>query len=147
MKTKTKINVPPEFNLPADAPNAACLAIFNREDGAMFRIPISEKEFEEIWKWSIRPGALPLKDFIAAAICEKFERLKASSKRECDLEGTINKAMGLIDLLQSRLIEQAGASVFPALPGFDAATSSGICGIQSIANEVKMELLKCANTL
>lgn len=144
---KTIIHLGAEFKLPADAPNAACLAIYNREDRGMFRVPLSENEFEEIWKWSIRPGALPLKDFIAAAICEKFERLKASSKRECDLEGTINKAVGLIDLLQSRLIEQAGDSVFPALPGFDAATSAGICGINAIANGVKEELLEGAKEL
>lgn len=64
-----------------------------------------------------------------------------------DLTATVNKAIALIDLLQSRLVDLASDEIFPALPGFDAITSSGICGIQTIADEVKTDLLKCANNL
>lgn len=65
----------------------------------------------------------------------------------CNLEDTVSKTISLIDLLQARLTEQAGASLYPSLPGFDAKTSFGICGIQLFANEVKAELLKCAKIL
>lgn len=133
---QTKIKLSPEFKLPADAPHAACLAIFNREDGAMFRIPVSEKEFDDIWRQSIKPGALPLKEFIASAIREKISR---GENWEADqaFEAAALKAIGLIDLLFSKLIADDPDCYNAALVNYNAEKTQIIRGIQEFVIEVK----------
>lgn len=140
MKAKTKINVPPEFNLPADAPNAACLAIFNREDGAMFRILISEKEFDDLWRQSIQPGALTLPEFIAAAIREKVER-DAAPLDSLELENATAANNALMQLLVENMEfcrQDSGASSFAG-----GGESGTLCfGVFQLVDQCRTRLKK-----
>ena len=59
-----------------------------------------------------------------------------------DFECTLNKACALIDLLQSKLLAAAVDDICPGSASFDAVISSGLCGINQFADEVKKELIE-----
>ena len=130
-----------EFDLVDGQTGALCLCVFNREDQKPYdRATLTDEEFTEIWRRSIQPGALPLKDFIAAALREKM----ASAERfdaEMALESALMEAIGLIDILVSKLIADADSKMFPSLPGYDFETCQTICGLQKLSFRVRDGLL------
>lgn len=141
MKAKTKIRLAPEFKMPADATHAACVCIYNREERMPHtKIPLSEREFAALWRKSIQPGALPLGEFIAAAIREKSD----SAERwqvENDFEESARKAVCLIDLLVSKAIADADTKTDPSSRRYDVRTSQLVSGLQDLAHEVTTGLV------
>jgi DNA repair protein RadC len=60
-----------------------------------------------------------------------------------DLEQTVNKACGLIDLFEAKLSDDVKDFIHnSSLPNFDGVTSSAVCGFQTLAHEIKKELVE-----
>lgn len=64
-----------------------------------------------------------------------------SANRKLSHEHIINRAIGLIDLLENKLLAEFGDRMSPSQPGFDPVLSSGICGITHLVIDVKRELV------
>lgn len=116
MKASTKNPVKPEFTIRAGDKDSSCLCIYNREEQLPSRkIPLGEDEFYELWRRSIKPGALPLPDFIAAAIREKVAREAAPRFDKVELENATAANNALMQLLCENMEFQrtnSGASSF-----------------------------------
>lgn len=133
------INPGAEFELPPDATHAACIAIFNRENGAMFKVPLSEKEFGDAWRQSIKPGALPLHQFIAVSVRDRLAHTE-KWKAQQNFETAARKALSLLDLLFSKLVANDPDCLNASLPDYNAEKTEIICGIQELLFEVKVDL-------
>lgn len=63
-----------------------------------------------------------------------------SAKVELSKEQIINRAIGLIDLFENRLLAEHSDDVFPGAAGFDPELSAGICGIMHLSQDIRKEL-------
>lgn len=147
MSAKTMKQFGPEFKLPTDAPNACCLAIVNREDGKMGKIPLSEIEFEGIWKMSIRHGALPLEEFIAEAIREKVEREAVSAGHSVDflaLENAAAANSALMELLFDHMQLEGAAGQSSSFGGRSRESGTLLLGVSRLINMCRENLNKSA---
>ena len=64
-----------------------------------------------------------------------------SAKSKLSSEQIINRAIGLIDLLESKLLAEYGDKMFPSQPDFRPDLSAGLCGITHLATDIKRELV------
>jgi RadC-like JAB domain len=65
-----------------------------------------------------------------------------------DLEQTVNKACGLIDLFEIKLTDQVKDQISNlSSSDFNSMISSEICGFQTLAHEIKKELLEVVSNL
>ena len=115
-----------EFKLPEEiSAHAACICIYNRTEKLPSRkVPISEDEFNVIWRKSILPGAQPLDQFIAAAIREKLARSEASLKQRMailELKDCVESYVGLTTILAEKTEDR---------------------GLMSLANNTTVKLLR-----
>lgn len=139
MKALPKVTVPKEFKLPANAPHAACLAIFNREDGAMFKIPLTEKENGDLWGNLVPPCAPASKLMIAEAI-RKMMAEREHYEADQAFEEAARKAICLLDLLLSKQIAEADTKLDHRSPRYDEERAQTICGLQDLVIPVIKEL-------
>ncbi|HEY5298100.1 MAG TPA: JAB domain-containing protein [Verrucomicrobiae bacterium] len=59
-----------------------------------------------------------------------------------DLEQTANKVCGLIELFEAKLSDFVRNRTFPSSLDFDSVISSADCGFQTLAHEIKKELVE-----